>query len=158
MHEKGLTIGQIASRVRCVARNPGTVAENVRHYSKLGFFGALLVRDVEGTGTSRYYHPDAIYEAAILVALAAPGLHPGQAPPWFAEMVGIARHAVRKWKSARRRGETPPLYAVSTFDPQLGGLGATEIRDKRPVEEHAITITVDLGLLWRTVEEAEESE
>jgi hypothetical protein len=155
MREQALTIGQIASRVRCVARNPGTVAENVRHYAKLGFFGALLVRDAEGTGTSRYYHPDATYEAAILVALAAPGLHPGQAPMWFAEMVGMARHIVPKWKSARRKGQTPQFFAISTFDPQLGGLGATKLSDTRPAEESTITITVNLSLLWRTVEEAE---
>src|SRR5262249_15098495 len=96
------------------------------------------------------YHPDVVYDAAVLITLAAPDLHPGQAL-WLDDLVGICAQVVPKWKAARRKGKTPQLFAISTFNPQLRE-NVTEIRNKLPTEKNAVTIIVDLSLLWRTVE------
>jgi hypothetical protein len=100
-----------------------------------------------------------------LVALAGAGLHPGTAKVyspkigeklWLADIVGICRrHVLPKWKAARRKGETPPLYATANFNPHPSGTIETTIKfsDERPTDETAVAITLDLRLLWSIVEE-----
>ncbi len=148
---KGLTIGQIGDRVRRLARDPGRVGEHLRHAAKRGFFGKLIIRAGEGPGKHTLYHPDAVYEAAVLAALGTVDLHPGQAL-WLDDLVALSAQVVRKWKSARRKGETPQFYAISTFDPQ-GGETVTKIREQLPAEKNPVTLIVDLSLLWRMLEE-----
>jgi hypothetical protein len=64
---------------------------------------------------------------------------------------------VRKWKAARKKGQTPQLFAVSRFDPQLDGQNTTSICDAPPTQESAVTITVNLSLIWQLVEETREA-
>lgn len=154
---EGLTIGQIGERVRRLARDPSRVSEHLRHLTKRGYLGGFIIRDEGGPGKHRLYRQDAAYEAAILITLASPDLHPGQMQTlWLDDLIGICHHVLPKWKAARRKGQTPQVYAISEFNPQRGGENATKIRDKLPDEENALTITVNLSVIWKIVEEAEE--
>lgn len=153
-----LTIGEIAARVSDLARDPLKVTENLRHYAKLGFFD-VVDREGEGTGRHRLYHPDAAYEAAVLVSLAGAGLHPGE-QRWIADAISMCRHTLREWKQARRKGQTPERVFTASFRPpqqeQYGVSGPRRPIDKAkwPVGSTAVQVTLNLTLLWSTVEEA----
>ena len=149
--ETGLTIGQIGERVRRLARDPGRVSEHLRHAAKRGYLSPLIIRAGEGPGKHTLYHPDAIYEASVLAALGALDLHPGHAL-WLDDLVAMCAQLVPKWKAARRKGQTPQFYIISGFDPRRGET-ATKFREERPAEESPVTVTVDLSLLWRMVEQ-----
>jgi hypothetical protein len=153
-----LTIGEVAARVRDLGRNPLTVTENLRHYAKLGFFN-IVGGAGEGTGRHRQYDPDAVYDAAILVALADAGLHPGE-QRWIADAISMCRHTLREWKQARRKGQTTErFFTVSFYPPQRTAYlvhGPGRPAKKRPIESTAVEITINIGLLWSTLEKAAE--
>jgi hypothetical protein len=154
--EDGLTIGQIGERVRRLARDPSRVSEHLRHLTKRGYLGGFIIRDEGGTGKHRLYHPDAAYEAAILVALASPDLHPGQMQTlWLDDLVGVCHNKLPEWKAARRKGQTPLLYGISEFNPQRRE-NKTKIRaePQPPDGKSAVTITINLTLIWQIVDEA----
>ena len=68
-----LTVGQIVEQLGPVAPEAAAMSERIRHWTREGL---LLPVDQHhaGTGRHRRYGPDAVYEAAILNALATAGL------------------------------------------------------------------------------------
>ena len=152
--EEGLTIGQIGERVRRLARDSSRVGEHLRHLTKRGYLGEFIIRDEGGPGKHRLYHADAAYEAAVLVTLASPDLHPGQMQTlWLDDLVAVCHRKLPEWKAARRKGQTPLLYGISEFNPQRRE-NKTKIRAEPPDGKSAVTITINLTLIWQIVDEA----
>jgi hypothetical protein len=164
--EAGLTIGQIAKRVSGLAGEPTVLTERCRHWAKLGFFTAID-REGEGTGKHVLYGEAALYDAAILVALASSGQHPGD-QRWLADVVSIARLELVKWKQARLKGRTGPLFLDILFVPpgkkitairkSAADINAALARAKRELPAAyqrdsfaALTITIDLARIFETV-------
>lgn len=121
-----MTIGEVAAQVRHLATDPFALAERCRHWSKLG----LIIpadRHAEGTGKHKLYDQQAIYDAALLTALADAGVEPGrhvmeadfkpshrlqitEEMRWLLDAQYWAKQALIQWKQERARGRNEPLY------------------------------------------------
>jgi DNA-binding transcriptional MerR regulator len=154
MPEPGLmTIGEVAARIRHLARDPFVLTERLRHWGKLG----LLVtadRHSEGTGRHKLYDEDAVGAAAVLNAFADAGIEPGR-HRWLADAQSIARIELAKWKRARAKGRKPLFLEVSFVPP-----GRTEIEvhsgSARPsAAPPLLSVRINLGLLFESVSESE---
>ena len=75
---------------------------------------------------------------------------------WVSDMIKISRQVLCDWKTARKEGKTEPLFVSRLYDPHLSEQNAAIVRGAPPVSESAVQITVNLSLIWKIVEEAEE--
>jgi hypothetical protein len=148
-----LTIGEIAQRVAPLARHGTDVVGACRHLAKKGLL--LPVAAVAGTGNYRRYSSDEVYIAAVYVALAALGQHPGE-QFWVSEIAWLVRRAaLPQWKLARSKNETRPLFVGVMLDPHLSGQVAFGIHETRPSGEGAaVSLVLDLSVIWLEVEKA----
>jgi len=103
-----LTVGQIVEQLGPVAPDAAAMSERIRHWTREGL---LLPVDQHhaGTGRHRRYGSDAVYEAAILNALATAGLHL-VSRPYIQAALSQARAALQKWQQARNAGHKLPLF------------------------------------------------
>lgn len=152
-----MTVGEVAVRVRHLAKDPFALVERARHWGKLGLLVAID-RKGEGTGKHRLYAEDAVYDAAFLNALADAGIEPGK-HRWLADAQSMARLALNKWQ----KGRAASLVLEIAFVPGGKMLMGTELpkslkerarllRVENPAEARAaMTIRVDLGMLFESV-------
>ena len=147
-----MTIGEVAMRIRHLAKDPFALVERARHWGKLGLLVAID-RKGEGTGKHRFYAEDAVFVAAFLNALADAGIEPGK-HRWLADAQSMARLALNKWQ----KGRPASLVLEIAFAPGGKMLMGTELpkslkerakllRVENPAEARAaMTIRVDLGI------------
>jgi DNA-binding transcriptional MerR regulator len=179
-HPTLMTIGEVAARVRHLAVDPFALTERCRHWAKLGL---LVSADphTEGTGKHKLYDQRAIYDAALLTALADAGVEPGRVVEadfkpsrrlqiteemrWLLDAQYWAKQALIQWKQERARGQNEPLYLEVFLIPP--GKHYVDIHRGTPMPPEeiakrsrlddptkaraAFSIRFDLGMLFESV-------
>jgi DNA-binding transcriptional MerR regulator len=151
-----LTVGQIVEQLGPVAPDAGAVSERIRHWTREGL---ILPVDQHhaGTGRHRRYGPDAVYEAAILNALATVGLQL-VSRPYIHSALSQVRTALRTWQQAESSGRKLPLfYLVISHDmSRIGGEPTVSIQEGRvkDIATSEIAIVLNLSQLFVRVQES----
>jgi DNA-binding transcriptional MerR regulator len=141
-----LTVGQIVEQLGPVAPDAAAMSERIRHWTREGLLLPVNQHHA-GTGRHRGYSPDAVYEAAILNALATAGLHL-VSRPYVHAALSQARAALKKWQEARRAGRKLPLFFLVILHDmtRIGGEPTASIHEgivkQDPTAEMAIVLNL----------------
>ena len=149
-----LTIGEVAARVRHLARDPFAFTERARHWAKLGLLRATKQAG-EGAGKHALFPESEAFVASVVNALAEAGLQPAGSRA-VADAQNVSRHALAQWLRERAKGgKTKPLLMEIFF---FAG-GRTEIEVHHGARKASkpgppTSIRVDLEQLFESVAEA----
>ena len=182
-----MTIGEVAARVRHLADDPFALTERCRHWAKLGLLESAD-RHAEGTGRHKLYDEHAVYDAALLTALAEAGFEPGRHAVetdfkpgrrlqirkemrWLRDARYFARQArLVEWKQARAQNKRlylevflipPDKYYIDIHNGTPTPI--EEIAKRSKVDDPAkaratLSIKFDLGMLFESVSKSAKAE
>src|SRR5262245_44708376 len=113
--EPTVTVGQIVGQLRFIVADPPYISERIRHWTREGLLLPVKQHHA-GTGRHRHYSPVAIYEAAVLNALARAGLQL-VSRPYIQAALSQVRAVLKKWRRARSAGhKLPPFFLVISHE------------------------------------------
>jgi DNA-binding transcriptional MerR regulator len=145
--EPTLTASGIAETLRPIAPDvPGTV-QKIRYWTREKML-LPVAQQHAGTGRHRQYAETAVFDAAILFVAANVGLNVS-AHRHMIDAMTLARFALPKWREAKRRGQTFPLFLKIA---QLHSDRMEVVVDEHFPEPGAKTlICLDLDMLWSKI-------
>jgi DNA-binding transcriptional MerR regulator len=154
--EPTITIGELAERLKPIAPDIAGTVNRIMHWTREQML-LPVDRHHAGTGKHRRYAADAIYDAAILHVTTSAGLKVSS-QRYLVDALTMARIALPKWRAARGRGGTPPLYLRLSRSADAGEQTEVGIEPSKLEEENFkievkddFTIIIDLAKLFARI-------
>jgi hypothetical protein len=146
-----MTVGEIATRLVAITGDQSATVERLRHWTREGLMSPVEAHH-SGTGRHRRYDQVAAYEAAVLTAIAAAGIHVAPAR-YLVATLALVRNALSMWQQPKGGKASPLFLEISHFikpgmEPVLAIREGTTNHDDLQAN---LTITINLGQLFEDV-------
>jgi hypothetical protein len=141
-----LTVGQIVEQLGSLAFDTQAMNERIRHWTREGLLHPVDLHHA-GTGKHRRYGPDAVFEAAVLNALATAGLQV-VSRPYVKTILTEVRKALKKYRATTAAGhKAPPFFLTVSHDlTQPGGEPTATLSESAVKYDSAADVAIVIKL------------